>query len=67
MNPEIIYTVQHGPYWDWKVALDLFLGGAGVGALLFAILLDTGLHGKYRRRVADASVFAVQEIGRAHV
>ena len=49
MNPEIVYNIQHGPYWDWKVALDLFLGGAGVGALLFAILLDTGLHGKYRR------------------
>jgi len=49
MNPEIVYITQHGPYWDWKVALDLFLGGAGVGALLFAILLDAGLHGKYRR------------------
>lgn len=26
MNPEIIYHVQPGPYWDWKVAVDLFLG-----------------------------------------
>ncbi len=49
MTEEIVFITQHGPYWDWKVALDLFLGGAGVGALLFAILLDFGLHGKYRR------------------
>jgi len=49
MNPEITYLTQPGPYWDWKVAVDLFLGGAGVGALLFAILLDEGYKGKYRR------------------
>ncbi|MDQ8181573.1 NrfD/PsrC family molybdoenzyme membrane anchor subunit [Pelagicoccus sp. SDUM812005] len=49
MSDEIVYLTQSGPYWDWKVALDLFLGGAGVGALLFAILLDAVLHGKYRR------------------
>ena len=49
MSQDIIHIIQSGPYWDWKVALDLFLGGAGVGALLFAILLDAGLHGKYRR------------------
>lgn len=49
MSEEIVYLTQPGPYWDWKVALDLFLGGAGVGALLFAILLDVGLKGKYRR------------------
>lgn len=49
MNQEIQYIIQSGPYWDWKVAVDLFLGGAGVGALLFAILLDIGLGGKYRR------------------
>ena len=35
MNTEIIFHIQTGPYWDWRVALDLFLGGAGVGALLF--------------------------------
>jgi formate-dependent nitrite reductase membrane component NrfD len=29
MTPEIIYEVQSGPFWDWRVALDLFLGGAG--------------------------------------
>ncbi len=49
MNPEIIYEVQPGLIWDWKVALDLFLGGAGVGALLFAVFLDERFDGKYRR------------------
>ena len=42
MNTEIIYEVQSGPIWDWKVAMDLFLGGAGVGAFLFAVFLDAG-------------------------
>lgn len=49
MTPEIIYNVQHGPYWDWKVAMDLFLGGAGVGALLYSVMLDELFKGKYRR------------------
>ncbi len=49
MNPEIIYEVQPGLIWDWKVALDLFLGGAGVGALLFAVFLDERCDGKYGR------------------
>lgn len=49
MNAEIVYHIQSTPFWDWRVALDLFLGGAGVGALLFAVLLDEGFKGKYRR------------------
>jgi protein NrfD len=49
MNAEIIYHIQQGPIWDWRVALDLFLGGAGVGALLFAVLLDERFKGKYRK------------------
>ena len=49
MNTEIIYEVQSGPFWDWKVALDLFLGGAGVGAFLLAVFLDERFSGKYRR------------------
>jgi len=48
MNAEIIYYIQHGPIWDWRVAMDLFLGGAGVGALLFAVLLDERFKGKYK-------------------
>jgi len=49
VNTEIIYHIQSGPYWDWRVALDLFLGGAGAGAILFAILVEEGFKGKYRR------------------
>ena len=49
MNDEIVYLIQEGPFWDWKVAVDLFLGGAGVGALLFAILLNEVFDSKYRR------------------
>ena len=49
MNTEIIFEIQSGPFWDWRVALDLFLGGAGVGALLFAVFLDERFDGKYRR------------------
>jgi len=55
MEPELIYNIQSGPYWDWKVAADLFLGGAGVGALLFGILLDETLKAKYRRLCQTAA------------
>lgn len=48
MDTEIIYQIQQGHIWDWRVAVDLFLGGAGVGALLFAVLLDERFKGKYR-------------------
>lgn len=49
MNTQIVFDTQAGPIWDWRVAMDLFLGGAGVGALLFAVLLDEAFKGKYRR------------------
>ena len=49
MEPDLIYQIQAGPIWDWKVAVDLFLGGAGVGALLFAVALDVFFHGKFKR------------------
>ena len=48
MDAEVIYNIQPGPYWDWKVAVDLFLGGAGVGALLFAVALDVVFKGRHR-------------------
>ncbi len=63
MNPEIIYNVQHGPIWDWKVALDLFLGGAGVGALLFSVMLDELFKGKYRRICLTAAWMSPVLIG----
>jgi formate-dependent nitrite reductase membrane component NrfD len=49
MDPNLVYSIQPGPYWDWKVALDLFFGGAGVGAILFAIALDVMFQGRYER------------------
>lgn len=49
MNAEVVYHIQSGPFWDWRVALDLFLGGAGVGALLFGVILDERFKGKYLR------------------
>ena len=58
MNSEIIYEIQSGPFWDWKVALDLFLGGAGVGAFLFAVFLDERFDGRYRRICHTAAFLA---------
>lgn len=34
-----VYDVFHLVYWDWKIAIDLFLGGLGVGAFLWAIIV----------------------------
>lgn len=39
MDTKIVYDVFHLTYWDWRIALDLFLGGLGVGAFLSAIIL----------------------------
>ncbi len=58
MGPDIIYEVQTVTHWDWKVALDLFLGGAGVGAFLFAVFLDERFDGKYRRICHTAAYLA---------
>ena len=58
MTTEIIYEVQSGPIRDWKVALDLFLGGAGVGALLFAVFLDGRFNGRYQRICRTAAYLA---------
>lgn len=63
MTTEIIYHTQPGPIWDWKVAMDLFLGGAGVGALLFAILIDEFFKGKYRRICHTAAILSPFLIG----
>ena len=49
MEPEIVFNIQSGIAWDWRVAMDLYLGGAGVGAILFAVLIDHLFAGRYRR------------------
>lgn len=58
MDPAIVYHVQHGPYWDWKVAVDLFFGGAGVGAFIFAVALYEFWGRKYRRIPQTAAFLA---------
>ncbi|MFQ5570336.1 MAG: NrfD/PsrC family molybdoenzyme membrane anchor subunit [Rhodothermales bacterium] len=63
MNPDIFYQIQTGPFWDWRVALDLFLGGAGVGALLFAVFIDERFKGKYKRICHTAAWLAPVLIG----
>lgn len=63
MNPEIIYHVQPGPYWDWKVAVDLFLGGAGVGAFLFSVVLSELWGRRYRRIPQTAAMLAPVLVG----
>lgn len=40
MNSQITYTVFHLAAWDWTIAMDLFLGGLGVGAYLYAVFVS---------------------------
>jgi protein NrfD len=58
MDPEIIYNAQQGFFWDWKVALDLFLGGAGVGAFVLSVGLSEFWGRKYRRIPQTAAFLA---------
>jgi len=45
-----------GPYWHWRVAADLFCGGIGVGAFLFAVLADWR-YGAPRERVCQTAAW----------
>ncbi len=56
MDQSIAYSVQQGFYWDWKVALDLFFGGAGVGAFVFSVGLYE-LWGRKYRRIPQTGAF----------
>lgn len=58
MDPVVVYNVQSGPIWDWRVAFDLFAGGVGVGAFLFAVALARYGHRRYRRLAQTAAVVA---------
>ena len=49
MDTTIVFHAQQGIFWDWRVAVDLFFGGMGVGAFLFTVLIDWRYEGKYRR------------------
>ena len=58
MAPTVFYGIQPGPYWDWRIAADLFFGGAGVGAFLFAVALHAAFKGRYRRITQTAAWLA---------
>jgi len=56
MEPEIVFNIQSGIAWDWRVAMDLYLGGAGVGAILFAVVIDHLFAGRYGRLSRTAAL-----------
>lgn len=58
MEPTIFYNVYTGLIWDWRVATDLFLGGVGVGAFLFAFYLWRFGAPVYRGLAQTAAVIA---------
>lgn len=58
MSATVIYETFPGPRWDWRVAADLYLGGAGVGAFLVAVGIDEWFKGRYRRICRTAALLA---------
>lgn len=58
MDTELILTLQRGLIWDERVVGDLFLGGVGVGAFLFAFLLWRFAEERYLPLVKVAATIA---------
>ncbi len=58
MDPTLVFNGPAFPIWDWRVGLDLFFGGIGVGAFLFAVLVDWRYEGKYGRICHTAALAA---------
>jgi formate-dependent nitrite reductase membrane component NrfD len=56
MESVLIYTVQSGPIWDWRVVIDLFCGGVGVGASLLAVALSRS-EDAHRLKLAQTAAF----------
>jgi formate-dependent nitrite reductase membrane component NrfD len=56
MESVLIYNVQAGPIWDWRVVVDLFCGGVGVGASLLAVILS-GSRDSHRLRIGQTAAF----------
>jgi formate-dependent nitrite reductase membrane component NrfD len=56
MDVLINYTVPHVISWDWRVALDLFFGGIGVGAFIFAVILDY-FYGQKNLKIIQTAAF----------
>lgn len=63
MDPQVAFSTQPGPFWEWRVAADLFLGGAGVGAFLTAVGLHSFFAGRYRKIVQTAAWLAPLLVG----
>lgn len=63
MGQEITYNIQGGFYWDWRIAVDLFLGGAGVGAFVFGVVIYEVVGTKYRRIPQTAAYLAPVLVG----
>ena len=49
MDSILIYNVQEGLIWDWRVVVDLFCGGVGVGASLLAVAISGSEDSQCRR------------------
>ncbi len=58
MDPILFYNTQAGPVWDWRVVVDLFAGGVGVGAVLFAIVLSRFDDRRYQRLAQTGAIIA---------
>jgi len=58
MDPTLVYNIQPGPIWDWRVAVDLFAGGVGVGAFLVAVALSRIGDRRYQRLAQTAAIMA---------
>lgn len=58
MEPSVVYNIQPGVIWDWRVATDLFLGGVGVGSFLLAYVLNRFAGPAYRGLAQTAAVIA---------
>ena len=56
MDPTLVYNIQPGPIWDWRVAVDLFAGGVGVGAFLFTFALSRFGDRRYQRLAQTAAI-----------
>ena len=63
MDPTVVYNIQPGPFWNWKVAMDLFLGGAGIGAFLFSVALFELWGRRYRRIPQTGAILSPLLVG----
>ena len=47
MESTITYDIFHRTYWDWRISVDLFLGGIAVGAFIFSVFISWYYKDKY--------------------